>query len=39
MRPFTHCPLSLLPAMLVALTFMVHIVAMVQIVRRLRARG
>lgn len=39
MRPLTHFPLSLLPAMLVALTFMMHIVAMAQIVRRLRGRA
>jgi hypothetical protein len=37
MRPLTHFPLSLMPAMLVSLTFMMHITAMVQIVRRLRA--
>jgi hypothetical protein len=39
MRPLTHFPLSLLPAMLVALTFMAHIVAGAQIVRQLRNRS
>jgi hypothetical protein len=39
MRSLTHFPLSLLPAMLVALTFMVHIVAIAQIVRRSRGRA
>jgi hypothetical protein len=34
MRPLTHFPLSLLPAMLVALTFMVHIIAAAQCARR-----
>jgi hypothetical protein len=39
MRPLTQFPLSFLPAMLVALTFMAHIVAVVQIVRKLRERS
>jgi hypothetical protein len=36
MRPLTHFPLSFLPAMLVALTFMAHIVAAVQVARKAR---
>jgi len=39
MRPLTQFPLSFLPAMLVALTFMAHIVAMVAIVRKTRQGG
>jgi hypothetical protein len=34
MRALTHFPLSLLPAILVALTFVVHIIAIVQLARR-----
>lgn len=39
MRALTHFPLAFLPAMLVALTFMFHIVAVVQIVHRMRERS
>ena len=36
MRPLTHLPLSLLPAMLVPLTFMMHVIAVAQIGQGLR---
>jgi hypothetical protein len=36
MRPLTHFPLSLLPAILVSLTFILHIMAVGQLGRRIR---
>lgn len=36
MRPLTHFPLSMLPAMLVPLTLMIHVISIAQIISRLK---